>query len=121
MEEFEVLAAGKTSMLVFWVLTSCGIVGRYQRFGGAYSLRLQGRRTAHSPYGVTTQKTNVDKMEAAHINFSITLFQPSEWFAFLFRIKKISVSNIGPKTGYLIDFSSFISVPRAKLWNSTSE
>jgi hypothetical protein len=30
---FEVLTAVKMSMLVFWVVTLCGLVGRYQRFG----------------------------------------------------------------------------------------
>jgi hypothetical protein len=29
------------SMLVFWVVTPCGLVGRYQRFEGTYSLHLQ--------------------------------------------------------------------------------
>jgi hypothetical protein len=33
------------SMLVFWVVMSCGLVGRYQRFGGTES--------------ITTQKTNI--------------------------------------------------------------
>jgi hypothetical protein len=28
-------------VLVFWVATLCGLVGRYQRFGGAYCLHLQ--------------------------------------------------------------------------------
>jgi hypothetical protein len=38
---FEVLTAVKTSMLVFWVVTPCRPVGRYQRFGGTYCLHLQ--------------------------------------------------------------------------------
>jgi hypothetical protein len=29
-------------MLVFWVVTPCGLVGRYQRFGETYCLLLQG-------------------------------------------------------------------------------
>jgi hypothetical protein len=28
-------------MLVFWVVTPCGLVGRYQRIGGTYCLHLQ--------------------------------------------------------------------------------
>jgi hypothetical protein len=28
------------SMLVFWVVTSCGLVGRYQHVGGTYCLHL---------------------------------------------------------------------------------
>jgi hypothetical protein len=31
-------------MLSFWVVTPCGRVGRYQRFGGTYCLYFQGRR-----------------------------------------------------------------------------
>jgi hypothetical protein len=29
------------SMLVFWVVTPCGLVGRYQRVGGTYCLHFQ--------------------------------------------------------------------------------
>jgi hypothetical protein len=31
---FEVLTAVKMSVLLFWVMMLCGIVGRYQCFGG---------------------------------------------------------------------------------------
>jgi hypothetical protein len=30
------------SILFFWVVTPCGLVGRYQRFGETYCLRPQG-------------------------------------------------------------------------------
>jgi hypothetical protein len=40
---FEVLTAVKKSMLVFWVVTPCGIVVKYQRFGGTYCPHLQGQ------------------------------------------------------------------------------
>jgi hypothetical protein len=33
---FEVFTTVKMSMLVFWIVTPCGLVGRYQRFGGIY-------------------------------------------------------------------------------------
>jgi hypothetical protein len=36
----EVLTAVKMSMLVFWVVTPCGLVNGYQRFGGTYRLHL---------------------------------------------------------------------------------
>jgi hypothetical protein len=39
--KFEVLTAVKMSMLFFWIVTSCGLAGRYQRFGGTYFLHLQ--------------------------------------------------------------------------------
>jgi hypothetical protein len=38
----EVLKATKMSMLVFWVVTACELVGKYQRFGGKYYLHPQG-------------------------------------------------------------------------------
>jgi hypothetical protein len=38
----EVLTAVKLSVLVVWVVTPCGLVGRYQCFGGTYCFRLQG-------------------------------------------------------------------------------
>jgi hypothetical protein len=38
---FEVLTAVKTSMLVFWVVLLCGLVGRDQRSGKTYCLHLQ--------------------------------------------------------------------------------
>jgi hypothetical protein len=39
---FEVLTAVKMSMLVFWVVTPCGLVGRFQRFRKTYCLHLLG-------------------------------------------------------------------------------
>jgi hypothetical protein len=30
------------SIVVFWVVTPCGVVGSYQRFGGTHHLHLQG-------------------------------------------------------------------------------
>jgi hypothetical protein len=33
---FKVLMAVKMSMLVFWVVTPCGLGGRYERFGTTY-------------------------------------------------------------------------------------
>jgi hypothetical protein len=38
---FEVLI--KMWMLVFWVVTPRGLLGRYRRFGGTYYLQLQGQ------------------------------------------------------------------------------
>jgi hypothetical protein len=35
-KRFDVLTAVKTSMLVFWVVTPCGLVGRYKRLGETY-------------------------------------------------------------------------------------
>jgi hypothetical protein len=34
-------------MLVFWVVALCGLVGRYQRFGGTYCLHLQALYVPH--------------------------------------------------------------------------
>jgi hypothetical protein len=38
---FEVLTVVKMTMLFFWVVTPCRLVGRYQRFGGTCCLHLQ--------------------------------------------------------------------------------
>jgi hypothetical protein len=38
----EVLTAMKALMLVFWVVKQCGLVGKYQCFGGTYCFHLQG-------------------------------------------------------------------------------
>jgi hypothetical protein len=40
-------------MLIFWVVTQCGSVGRFQRFGETY--------LPTSPHGVTTQNTNTER------------------------------------------------------------
>jgi hypothetical protein len=39
---FGIITVVRTSMLVSWVVTLRGLVGRYQRFGGKYCLHLQG-------------------------------------------------------------------------------
>jgi hypothetical protein len=38
---FEVFTVLKMSMMVFWVVTPCGLAGAYQRFEGTYHLHLQ--------------------------------------------------------------------------------
>jgi hypothetical protein len=45
---FEILAAMKMLMLVFWETTPRGLVGRYKRFGGTYCLLYQGRILLHN-------------------------------------------------------------------------
>jgi hypothetical protein len=58
-------------MLVFWVVTPCGLLGRYQRFRGTYCLHLQPMKCWYlptSPHGVTTQKTNTDIFTAVRIS-----------------------------------------------------
>jgi hypothetical protein len=69
---FEVLTDVKLSMLVLWVTTSCGLVGRYWRFGKTYCPVFKALRRWRqevppkrwylltSSHGVATQKTNVD-------------------------------------------------------------
>jgi hypothetical protein len=36
----EALAAVKISKVFFWVVTPCGLAGRYKHFGGTYFLHL---------------------------------------------------------------------------------
>jgi hypothetical protein len=59
-----------TSMVIFRVVTPCGLVGGYQRFGGTYCLYLQSSKWTQyvhlklgyphsSPYGVTTQNITI--------------------------------------------------------------
>jgi hypothetical protein len=63
---FEVFMAVKMSMSVFWVVTPCGLRGKYQRFRGTYCLHLQPWIWQYvplkrwwclptSPYGFTVQ------------------------------------------------------------------
>jgi hypothetical protein len=58
---FKVLTSVKILLLFFSVVTACGLVGRYQRFGETYSLFLQGLPT--SPHAVTTQRNNKDDLK----------------------------------------------------------
>jgi hypothetical protein len=37
---FVILVVLKTTMLFFWVVTPCGLLGRYKRLGRAYCLHL---------------------------------------------------------------------------------
>jgi hypothetical protein len=54
-------------MMLFWVLTPCRLVGRYQRFGETHCLHLQGGQDVSpkrwyvptSLHGVTTHKNNI--------------------------------------------------------------
>jgi hypothetical protein len=90
------LRAGKfdLSVLVLWVVTPCGLIGRYQCFGGTYCLHLHPWRWRHyvclkcwclptSPQGITTQKTNTDIFTAMRtsnfIQVLVLLTPSSEW------------------------------------------
>jgi hypothetical protein len=42
---FEVLVVVKMSVVVFWVVTSCGLLDGYEHFGGTYCHHLQGGTT----------------------------------------------------------------------------
>jgi hypothetical protein len=71
---FDVLTAVKMSMLVFWVVTPCGLVGRYQRFGGTYCLYLQdwsedGGRTFLRNVGIYPQ-THMTSQPRRTINYN---------------------------------------------------
>jgi hypothetical protein len=44
-------------MLFFWVLTSCRLAGRYQRFGEIYCLHLQGSMETFSETLVSTSES----------------------------------------------------------------
>jgi hypothetical protein len=56
---FEVFTAMKMPMLIFWVVTPCELVGRYQRFGGTYCLHLEGYIQINTK--TKRRKTNIDK------------------------------------------------------------
>lgn len=60
--ETEVLMAVKLSMFVFWIVTPCGIAGRFHPFGGTQRLHLQSWYLLTSPRSITTQKTNIDNV-----------------------------------------------------------
>jgi hypothetical protein len=64
----EVHTVVKMSMLVFWVMTPCRLVGGHQHFGETYCLHLQGWNVSPkhwylpmSPHSITTQNNNIDK------------------------------------------------------------
>jgi hypothetical protein len=46
------IAVLKTSMLLYWFVTPCGIVGRHQRFGETYCLHRQGDSMFLQNFGI---------------------------------------------------------------------
>jgi hypothetical protein len=59
---FEVLTEVKISILIFWVVTQCGLVNRNQRFGRTYCLHLQGfSHTALQPLSTVHFKSNEER------------------------------------------------------------
>jgi hypothetical protein len=84
-------------MLVFWILTPCGLIGRYQHLGGTNCLDLQGCTT--SAYVVITEKTNINSFTTVRNSKLILLcivyvlsvcmsacfiFKATEWISVLF-------------------------------------
>jgi hypothetical protein len=39
---FEVITAVKMPIVIYWIVTPCGLAGGYQRLGGICHLHLQG-------------------------------------------------------------------------------
>jgi hypothetical protein len=58
-----------TSVLVFWVVTLCGLVGRYHNFRGTYCFHLQG---------ITTQKTSINIFTTVKTSNLIQLINSSK-------------------------------------------
>jgi hypothetical protein len=53
----------KIAVLVFWVVTPCGLVGRYQQFGGTCCLHILPLKYWYlctHPHVITDQKTSID-------------------------------------------------------------
>jgi hypothetical protein len=50
------LVSWPLSMIVFWIVTPCRLIGRHRRFGGIYCLHLQVWYLPKTPHGFTNQK-----------------------------------------------------------------
>jgi hypothetical protein len=61
LESFEVLTTVKMSLLAFWVVTPCGLVGRYLTSARKMEVVCSPETwyLLTSPYGVATQKINI--------------------------------------------------------------
>jgi hypothetical protein len=68
----EVLTAVKMSLLVFWVVTPCGLAGRYQRFEGSYSLKMETMCSSETL--VSTESTRRYNPEDKHRQVYCVLF-----------------------------------------------
>jgi hypothetical protein len=71
-----ILTAVKMPMLVFWVVTACGLVGRYQRFGEKTASIFKAFRTL------------VLKMDAIYFSETLVSTYESIWL-------KTQKTNIG--------------------------
>jgi hypothetical protein len=70
---FEVLKGVKMSMVVFCVVTLCGLLGKYQRFGGTYCSIFRAKEAVCSSetlivlstrlHGGATQRTNIEALK----------------------------------------------------------
>jgi hypothetical protein len=78
----EVLTTVKMSMLVFWVVMPCGLVGRYQRFGETHCLHLQsGRRRRNAEWHHDSECSGSLKGGKCLVSVSRTLLQRITVFA----------------------------------------
>jgi hypothetical protein len=51
---FGVLTAVRITIMLFWVVTPCRLVGRYESFGETYFLHLNGLRSEHGDMEMKT-------------------------------------------------------------------
>jgi hypothetical protein len=92
----DVLTAVNMSMLVFWVVTPCRLLGRYQRFGKhtvpIFRVKVPKRwYLPTSPRDVTIQKTNIDIY--FNLLFNIDIRPTSKW------IKLVTLKQVMWRSG----------------------
>jgi hypothetical protein len=77
---FERITKMKMMMLVFWVVT-CGLVGRYQHFGGIYCLHLQDYRqyVPSKCWYLPTSPHSIKPNRSSLISVTSVLFTTLKW------------------------------------------
>jgi hypothetical protein len=74
---FEVLMVVKMLMLVFWIVMLCGLVGRYQCFGGTFCFHLRASVCSSERLVCTYESTQHNYPEDQHPQEYIV--SPQKW------------------------------------------
>jgi hypothetical protein len=68
------------SIVDFWVVTSCGLVGGYECFAGMYRLHLHGDRTSAIKHRILYSKNEMFKIHA-YLTFAGAVSLPAKKMA----------------------------------------
>jgi hypothetical protein len=100
------------SMLISWVVTSCGLVGRYQCFEGIYCVHLQGT----SALKMEAPFSNMDIQQFFFLPYFLPSFFPTSSYWIMFAFCAFTFLFLDEDTAFFLYL--FLPCPYDRKWHT---